>query len=155
MHENAVDILLVEDNSADEELTLIALRKNRITNKIHVARDGEEALDFLRCKGKYLGRNPLPAPRLILLDIRLPKIDGLEVLRQLKQDPATKAIPVVMLTSSKQDEDLVKSYQYGVNSFLQKPVDFGRFCEIVRQAGLYWLLLNEAPPNETFALPAP
>ena len=155
MYEKAVEILLVEDNSADEELTLIALRKNRITNKIYVARDGEEALDFLQCKGKFLGRNPLPAPRLVLLDIRLPKIDGLEVLRNIKQEPATKAIPVVMLTSSKQEEDMVKSYQYGVNSFLQKPVDFGRFCEIVRQAGLYWLLMNEPPPKEAFPPAAP
>ncbi len=151
MHRNAVDILLVEDNPADEELTLIALRKNKIANAIHVVRDGEEALDFLLCRGPFEGRSPLPPPRLILLDIRLPKIDGLEVLRCIKQNPSTRAIPVVMLTSSKQEEDVVKSYEYGVNSFLQKPVDFDRFCEMVRQAGFYWLLVNEPPPPEAFS----
>lgn len=155
MPTNNVEILLVEDNSADEELTLIALRKNKIANTIHVARDGEEALDFLFCRGPFHGRNPLPPPRLVLLDLKLPKVDGLEVLRCIKQEPETQAIPVVMLTSSKQEEDMVKSYRYGVNSFIQKPVDFGSFCETVRQTGLYWLLVNEPPPNEAFApLPA-
>jgi two-component system response regulator len=150
MHNQAIEILLVEDNPADEELTMIALRKNKIANTIHVARDGVAALDFLFCRGSFKDRKPLPAPKLVLLDIRLPKLDGLEVLNIIKHDPATQAIPVVMLTSSKQDEDMVKSYQYGVNSFLQKPVDFDNFCEMVRQAGLYWLLINEPPPNDAF-----
>jgi two-component system, response regulator len=150
MYENAVEILLVEDNAGDAELTLIALRKNKLANAIQVARDGEEALDFLLCRGAFEKRDPLPPPRLILLDLKLPKVDGLEVLRQIKEDPATKAIPVVMLTTSKQEEDMVKSYRYGVNSYIQKPLDFERFCDTVRQAGLYWLLVNQAPPDEAF-----
>lgn len=151
MDKSAVEILLVEDSPGDVELTLIALRKSRIANAIHVAQDGEEALDFLLCQGQFAGRDPLPRPRLILLDLRLPKMDGLELLRYIKQNASTKAIPVVMLTSSKQEEDMVKSYHYGVNSFIQKPVDFDHFCETVRQAGLYWLLVNEPPPNKAFA----
>lgn len=148
---NEVEILLVEDNPADVELTLYALRNDRLRNSIHVARDGEEALDFLFCRGAHSQRSFAQAPKLILLDLKLPKVDGLEVLREVKNDARTKAIPVVILTSSKEEKDLVNGYQLGANSYIQKPVDFTQFRETVKQLGLYWLLVNEPPPSNAFA----
>ena len=145
-----LEILLVEDSPADIELTLHSLRRNNLANRVHVVRDGEEAIDYLFCRGAYSDRSFEEAPRLVLLDIKLPKVSGLEVLRQLKSDPLTKAIPVVILTSSREDQDIVNGYHLGVNSYLQKPVDFDRFREIVRQLGLYWVVVNEPPPPNAF-----
>ena len=139
-------ILLVEDNSDDEALTKRALKKNNILNDVVVARDGVEALDYLFGTGPQTGRDLSIMPTLILLDLKLPKVDGLEVLRRLRADQHTRLIPVVVLTSSKEDQDLVQSYSIGVNSYIRKPVDFEQFMEAVRQLGLYWLVLNEAPP---------
>jgi CheY-like chemotaxis protein len=147
---NEVEILLVEDNEADEELTVHALRANNLANRIHVAHDGEEALDFLFCRGEHAGRNFENPPRLVLLDLKLPKVDGLEVLRQIKNDPRTKAIPIVILTASGEERDMVEGYQLGVNSYIQKPVDFVQFRQIVKQLGLYWLVVNLAPPRDAF-----
>lgn len=141
-----VEILLVEDDPNDVDLALYAFRKNNLTNEIYVVRDGAEALDYLFGRGQYSDRNMEDKPRLILLDLKLPKVDGLEVLRQIKSDPVLKVIPVVVLTSSKAEKDLVESYHYGVNSYIHKPVDFDEFVEAVAQLGLYWLLLNEPPP---------
>jgi len=140
-----VELLLVEDNEKDVELTVRALRRENLCNHIQVARDGEEALDFLFCRGSFAGRKN-GHPRLILLDLKLPKLDGLEVLRVIKSDPHTASIPVVMLTSSTQEQDLVRSYQLGVNSYLRKPVDFDEFHVMVKQLGLYWLVVNRQPP---------
>lgn len=140
-----VEILLVEDNAADAELTLHALHKHNLANHIQHARDGEEALDFLFCPGAFSARPAEAKPRLILLDLKLPKIDGLQVLREIKNDLATRPIPVIVLTSSKEERDLVNSYQFGVNSYIQKPVNFTEFQDVVRQLGMYWLLLNAAP----------
>lgn len=146
--QDGVEILLVEDSPPDVELTLRALRDNKLANRIHVARDGEEALDFIFCRGAYADRSFMKPPKLILLDLKLPKVDGMEVLRILKMDARAKAIPVVVLTSSKEDSDVVNSYQLGVNSYVQKPVDFERFRETVRQLGLYWLLVNQPSPSD-------
>jgi len=140
-----IEILLVEDNPEDLTLTLRALKKAALSNRIHVCRDGEEALDFLFCQGQFAERQTSNAPRLILLDLKLPKIDGLEVIQKLKADPQTKHIPIVALTSSKEQTDIVRSYSLGVNSYIVKPVDFERFVDAVRDLGMYWLLLNEAP----------
>ena len=137
-----IEILLVEDNPNDIELTLHAFQKNHLTNSIHVVRDGAEALDYLYCTGSYAGRDPDP-PRVVLLDLKLPKIDGLEVLRRIKGDPRTKMIPVVALTSSHDDRDIVECYNLGVNSYIVKPVDFAQFVEAARALGFYWLLLNQ------------
>jgi len=145
-----VEILLVEDNPADVELTLHALRRNNLANRIHVARDGEEALDFLFCRGPHSTRSFDNPPRMVLLDLKLPKVDGLEVLRQLKGDGRTKAIPVVILTSSKEDRDMVSGYRFGVNSYIQKPVDFTAFRETIKQLGLYWMVVNQPPPADAF-----
>ena len=145
-----VEILLVEDNPADVELTLHALRRNNLVNRIHVARDGEEALDFLFCRGPHSKRSFDNPPRMVLLDLKLPKVDGLEVLRQLKGDSRTKAIPVVILTSSKEDRDMVSGYRFGVNSYIQKPVDFTAFRETIKQLGLYWMVVNQPPPADAF-----
>lgn len=139
-------ILLVEDNLDDVDLTLRALKKNNIKNEIIVVNDGVEALDFLFGKGKYKNRDLGNYPAVILLDIKLPKIDGMEVLRQIRGNELTKFIPVVILTSSKEEQDLIKGYSLGVNSYVRKPVDFNQFAEAVSQLGLYWLLLNEIPP---------
>jgi CheY-like chemotaxis protein len=145
MRENPVEILLVEDNPNDVELTLHALKKNHIANRIHVVRDGAEALDFLFASGAYADRQVEEAPKVILLDLKLPKVDGLEVLKQVKGDGRTRSIPVVVLTSSREERDLMQSYHLGVNSYILKPVDFDQFNEAVRQLGLYWLLLNQPP----------
>jgi two-component system response regulator len=145
MPDNWVEILLVEDNPNDVELTLHAFKKNRLTNRIHVVRDGAEALDFVFCTGPYEQRNRRAGPKVVLLDLGLPKIEGLEVLRRVKGDPRTQQIPVVVLTSSREERDIVDSYHLGVNSYIVKPVDFDQFTEAVRQLGLYWGLLNQAP----------
>lgn len=144
------DILMVEDDPADVELTLRELRRNNLANRVHVVRDGEEALDFLFCREAYSDRSFERPPKLVLLDLKLPKVDGIEVLRQVKGDARTKAIPVVILTASKEDKDLVNGYHLGANSYIQKPVDFDRFRETVTQLGLYWLLINEPPPPNAF-----
>jgi two-component system response regulator len=140
-------ILLVEDNPDDVDLTLRALRLNHILNEVLVAHDGTEALDYLFCTGAHAGRDPEQAPAVILLDLKLPKIDGLEVLRRLRADPRTRLFPVVILTSSKEELDLTNGYALGCNSYIRKPVDYEKFTEAVRHLGLYWLLLNEPPPN--------
>lgn len=139
-------ILLVEDNPDDEELTLRALRQAKVANQVFVARDGSAALDFLFARGEYAGRDLSKAPAVVLLDIKLPKVNGLEVLQQLRADARTKLIPVVMLTSSSEDEDMLRSYEFGANSYVRKPVEFGAFAQAVSQLGLYWVLLNESPP---------
>jgi len=140
-----MEILLVEDNPNDVELTLRSLKKNNVSNRVHVVRDGAEGLEFIFGRGKYLGRNLRDGPKVILLDLKLPKVDGLEVLRAIKSDPEARKIPVVVLTSSKEERDIVESYRLGVNSYIVKPVDFTQFTDAVRQLGLYWILLNQAP----------
>jgi two-component system response regulator len=142
--ENSI-ILLVEDNPDDEALTLRALRKNNIGNKVFVVRDGTEALEFLFCTGAYADRDPREMPQMILLDLKLPKVDGLEVLRRLRADERTRLLPVVILTSSTQEQDLMEGYRGGANSYVRKPVNFNQFADAIRQLGLYWLVLNEAP----------
>lgn len=141
-------ILLVEDNADDEALTLRAFKKNNILNDVMVARDGVEALDYLFARGVHAGRDPGQIPALTLLDLKLPKVDGLEVLRQIRANPSTRMLPVVILTSSKEEHDIASGYRLGANSYIRKPVDFTQFTEAVRQLGLYWLILNEAPPAE-------
>jgi two-component system response regulator len=138
-------ILLVEDNPDDVELTMRALKKGNIMNQVVVARDGAEALDYLFATGKYAGRNIEEQPQVILLDLKMPKVDGLEVLQRIRADERTKLLPVVVLTTSSEDKDRVSSYQLGANSFVRKPVDFNEFTEAVRQLGLYWLILNQTP----------
>ena len=140
-------ILLAEDNRDDEELTLRAFRKNNIANQVVVVRDGAEALDFLFCAGPYAARDISQSPAVILLDLKLPKIDGLEVLRRLRADERTRLLPVVILTSSREEQDIISGYSLGANSYICKPVGFENFAEAVRQLGMYWLLLNEPPPR--------
>ena len=139
-------ILVVEDNPDDEALTLRALKKNNIGNQVFVVRDGAEALDFLFCTGAYAERDPRELPEMILLDLKLPKVDGLEVLRRIRADKRTRLLAVVILTSSNEEQDLIEGYKNGANSYIRKPVDFNQFVEAVRQLSLYWLVLNEAPP---------
>ena len=141
----AIELLLVEDNPQDLELTLRALRRANLSNRIQVARDGAEALDYIFCEGVHAGRRIADGPRVVLLDLKLPKIDGLEVLRRMKSDERTGMIPVVVLTSSKEQSDVVESYQLGVNSYIVKPVNFEGFAAAVSSLGLYWLLLNQPP----------
>lgn len=150
MQPKQIEILLVEDDTADAELAMHALRAENLANHIEVARDGEEALDFLFCRGKYDQRSFEEPPRLVLLDLKLPKVNGLEVLQQLKSDPRTQAIPVVILTSSRQESDMAEGYKLGVNSYIQKPVDFEQFRKVVKEAGLYWLVVNQIPPVNHF-----
>lgn len=145
---HVVEILLVEDSLEDLELTQRALRNANLGNRIQIARDGAEALDFIFCEGPHVGRRIEDTPRLILLDLKLPKVDGLEVLERIKGDPRTKHIPVVVLTSSKEQVDVVKSYQLGVNSYIVKPVNFEGFTAAVQELGMYWLLLNQPPKLE-------
>ncbi len=145
MSQKQIEILLVEDNADDLELTLHALRRENLANSIQVVRDGEEALEFLFCSGNYADRSFAHPPRLVLLDLKLPKVDGLEVLKRLKADSRTSTIPVVILTSSKEERDLITGYGLGANSYIQKPVDFDQFQKTVKSAGLYWLLINLPP----------
>ena len=147
-----VEILLVEDNMADAELALHAFKKHKIANHVLHVQDGAEALDFLFSRGAYSNQTLAQNPRLILLDLKLPKVDGLQVLKELKGNPATKAIPTILLTSSNEERDLVASYQLGVNSYIQKPVNFMEFQDVVRQLGLYWLVVNKKPPAAAFTV---
>jgi two-component system response regulator len=143
--DSSVDILMVEDNANDEALTLHELRKYHLTNRIQIVRDGQEALEYIFCSGRYATRDIKDQPHVILLDIKLPFVDGLEILRRIKQDERTRTIPVVMLTSSREERDLIESYRLGVNSYIVKPVDFDQFKESARTLGMYWLLLNKPP----------
>jgi two-component system response regulator len=145
MTETAVEILLVEDNPSDVELTLHSLRSSKLSNHIEVVRDGAEALDFIFCTGTYAHGNINHDLKLVLLDLKLPKVDGLEVLKYVKSDPRTRIIPVVVLTSSREERDIIESYKLGVNSYIVKPVDFEQFTKAVQQLGIYWLLLNQSP----------
>ena len=143
MTTNSVEILLVEDNPRDVEMTLRALRKHNLANKVHVAKDGAEALDFIFARGAYADRDPNHAPKVVLLDLKLPKVSGLEVLRAIKGDEHTRTIPVVVLTSSQEEKDMVESYRLGANSYIVKPVDFDKFVTAIGEVGLYWLLSNK------------
>ena len=154
MVDAVVEILLVEDDPKDVQLTLHALRGGKLGNNIEVARDGEEALDFLFCRGPHSNRSPDIRPKLVLLDLKLPKVNGLEVLREIKSNPQTAAIPVAVLTSSREEKDMVESYRMGVNSYIQKPVDFEQFRETIKTLGLYWVVMNRAPPDMAFADPS-
>jgi two-component system, response regulator len=145
MNSEALDILLVEDNQDDRDLALHTLKREKLANNILVVRDGEEALDFIFCRGAFAHRSFDHPPKLVLLDLKLPKVDGMEVLKQIKADPRTKVIPVVIMTSSKEERDLVASYHLGANSYIQKPVDFDQFRETVKTVGLYWLVINQPP----------
>lgn len=140
-------ILLVEDNDSDAELTIHALQKSGLSNEIVRVDDGEKAVDFVFCRGPYSDRQFASPPRLILLDLKLPKVDGMQVLREVKSDPRTRSIPVILLTASREDRDVMESYQLGVNSYIQKPVNFREFQDVVKQLGLYWLLVNVRPPS--------
>jgi two-component system, response regulator len=148
---HSVEILIVEDTAEDVELTTRALRRNKIVNDIFVAEDGVEALDVLFCRGAHSDRTFSSPPKLVLLDLKLPRVGGIEVLRAIRADERTKAIPVVIFTSSKEERDLIDSYKLGVNAYAQKPIDFAQFAETVRQIGMFWMLINEAPPPGAFA----
>jgi two-component system response regulator len=148
---HSVEILIVEDTAEDVELTTRALRRNKIVNDIYVAEDGVEALDVLFCRGTHQDRTFSGPPKLVLLDLKLPRVGGIDVLRAIRGDERTKAIPVVIFTSSKEERDLIDSYKLGVNAYAQKPIDFVQFAETVRQIGLFWMLINEAPPPGAFA----
>ena len=143
MAKEAVNVLIVEDNAQHLELTLRALKRNNLASKIAVAKDGAQALDFVFCRGNYADRTAEDLPRLIILDLKLPKVDGMDVLRQIKADERTRRIPVVILTTSREEKDLLESYRYGVNSYIVKPVDFNKFMQAVGQLGFYWMSLNE------------
>lgn len=145
------EVLLVEDNPDDAELALHALSKENIANRIVRLADGEQALDYLFCRGPYKDRLFTQPPRVVLLDLKMPKVDGLEVLRVVKGDPRTRSIPIVVMTASREEQDMVSSYQLGVNSYIQKPVDFDKFRTMVRQLGMYWLLVNEPAPPAAFS----
>jgi CheY-like chemotaxis protein len=147
MKTHGVEILFVEDNPDDIELTLHSLRREHLANNIFIARDGEEALEFLFCNGKHADRSFDHPPKLVLLDLKLPKVNGLEVLQRIKSDPRTKSIPVVILTSSREERDLVSGYNLGANSYIQKPVDFDQFRETVKNTGMYWLVINQQSVN--------
>jgi two-component system, response regulator len=149
---DVIEILLVEDNASDAELTLHALLKSRPAKRIQLVRDGEEALDFLFCRGAFSARTFDNPPRLILLDLKLPKVDGLQVLEKVKADSRTRAIPMIILTSSKEERDMVSGYKLGVNSYIQKPVNFAEFQKVVEQLGLYWLVVNSKPPAAAFRM---
>jgi len=153
MNTNDVDILLVEDSPDDAELAVHCLRKEKLANSIFVARDGEEALDFIFCRNAFTDRNFENPPKLILLDLNLPKIDGMQVLEAIKADSRTKTIPIVILTSSKEERDLISGYDLGVNSFIQKPVDFDQFRDTVKNVGLYWMVTNQSPVKTPIQIP--
>ena len=148
---NEAIILLVEDNADDRDLTLRALEKNNIASKVVIASDGQQALDYMYCEGAHAGRDPRAVPFVVLLDLNLPKIDGLEVLRRLRAKDGTKVVPVVILTTSDEEKDIIEGYKFGCNSYVRKPIDFGQFREAVRQLGLYWLLLNVPAPARASA----
>ena len=148
MNSNEVDILLVDDSQDDVDLTLHALRAENLANRVFVARDGEEALDFLFCTGPHAGRSFDHPPKLVLLDLKMPKVDGMQVLKQVKDDARTRTIPVVLMTSSREERDMVSGYDLGVNSYLQKPVDFDEFRKMVKLLGLYWLVTNRPPVTD-------
>jgi two-component system response regulator len=150
MANDEVELLLVEDDPNDVELTLRALRKHHLANKIHIARDGEEALDFLFCRGPYAERTVNGLPKVVLLDLKLPKLNGLEVLGAMKSDPRTRPVPVVVMTSSREQRDMVEGYRLGVNSYIQKPVDFSQFQTTIKDLGYYWLVVNHSLPPEAF-----
>jgi CheY-like chemotaxis protein len=147
---DAVEILLVDDSPEDVELAVLALRRSKLSNSIQIAGDGSEALDFLFCRGPHENRSFLHPPRLVLLDLKLPKVDGLQVLKAIRTDERTKRIPVVILTSSREQRDLTEGHNLGVNAYIQKPVDFNQFTDTIRQIGMFWLLLNQAPPEVTY-----
>jgi len=147
MNENDVDILLVEDSQDDADLALHALRREKLANRLYHVRDGEEALEFLFCSGAFAHRSFDHPPKLVLLDLKLPKVNGIEVLKRVKEDTRTHTIPIVMMTSSREEQDMVRSYNLGANSYIQKPVDFERFRETVKSIGLYWLVVNQPPVN--------
>jgi two-component system, response regulator len=149
--EEEIEILLVEDDPQDVRLTLRELQRENLRNRIIVARDGEEALDFLFCRGAYHERSLHNPPKLVLLDLKLPKLGGLEVLREIKNRPETKAIPVVVMTSSGEERDVIESYKLGVNSYIQKPMDFDQFRATIKTLGLYWMVVNRLPPKQTFS----
>ena len=140
-----VEILLVEDSAKDAEMTQRALRKHNLGNHLHWVKDGAEALDFLFCRGEFAGRDPAQPPKLVLLDIKMPRVDGIEVLRQVKADERTRLVPVVVMTSSNEERDVMESYRLGVNSYIVKPIEFGNFLEVVAKIGLYWMLANRVP----------
>jgi two-component system, response regulator len=146
-----IEILLVDDNASDVELTVRALRRHKLANSIHVAEDGQLALDFVFCRGAYAGRSFASPPKVIFLDLKMPKVDGIEVLRAIRADERTRAIPVVILTSSKEQRDIVEGYRLGVNAYIQKPVDFEEFRRVIEQMGLFWLVVNQPPPREAFS----
>jgi two-component system response regulator len=149
-----IDILLVEDNPSDAELAVRELRRNKLANRIHVIGDGAEALDFVFCRGNYQHRSFTRPPKVILLDVKLPKVNGLEILKTIKADARTRAIPIVIMTSSSEQQDLIESYKLGVNAFIQKPVDFDDFRRVIEQIGMFWLAVNRSPPPEVFGLSA-
>jgi len=144
-----LDILLVEDNQDDADLTLHALQREKLANRVFIVRDGEQALDFLFCRGEFATRSFHHPPKLVLLDLKLPKVDGMEVLKLVKSDARTRTIPVVILTSSKEERDLVSGYNLGANSYIQKPVDFAQFRDTVKNVGLYWLVTNQPVPRDS------
>jgi len=148
MNMDTMTILLVEDNPDDEALTLRALRQNNIMNRVDVVRDGAEAIDYLFCQGAHKAHDPSQKPAIVMLDLKLPKLDGLEVLQRIRADERTRLLPVVILTSSREEQDLIKGYSLGANSYIRKPVDFKQFVNAVDQIGLYWLVLNEPPPKQ-------
>jgi two-component system, response regulator len=150
MANKEVELLIVEDDPNDVELTLLALRKHHLANKIHVARDGEEALDFLFCRGPHADRPPNGLPKVVFLDLKLPKVSGLEVLKAMKNDPRTRPVPVVVMTSSREQRDMMEGYRLGVNSYIQKPIDFGQFQTTIKDLGYYWLVVNQSLPSEAF-----
>ena len=145
-----VEILLVDDNASDVELTVRALRRHKLANHIHIAEDGQEALDFIFCRGVHSDRTFATPPKVVFLDLKMPKVDGIDVLRAIRGDSRTKMIPVVILTSSKEQRDIVEGYKLGVNAYIQKPVDFEEFRRVIEQMGLFWLVVNQPPPREAF-----